>query len=1069
MKPLKLEFSGLHSYRDTQTVDFEELGQSGLFGIFGPTGSGKSTILDAITLALYGNVDRAAHGTRGIINSQESSTEVCFTFELGGSRYEVSRKYGRPSDDPDSARARAARLVCNGSEVLADKPDAVTAEIQRIIGLTPDEFCRAVVLPQGKFDEFLKLRGAERADMLGHIFNLERFGERLYRAADRRRDYHQKQIDEAETAKSAIGDCADAAIQSAHAEAEKAKEEAKRIEDAHQEARKQLEDATALKKLNDDLKAVQARRAVLDAQKSSIEQAQEKLDAARRAAPLKTAIDAITRLTSDREKASEKAQRAALDRDTAQTELSDAESEARRARERQEEEEPLLIQRKTKLETALGEKAKLEELTARRDEVSKAVHELEAKIRAAEQAVSDREGELRTLAGSIESLEQRRLGLAVDSDLRERVDAAAALLTPLESAKHELGRSQRDLDGKRTSSDKTRSRVLRVFASLSGIAASRYSLTDTGVLVETSPTIPSMDDAKSGEEFLAVADREIAAAGSLVFRASELEKQALIQEQAAVLAVELEDGKPCPVCGSIEHPRPAAGETGFSDRTRESRAVLEDCLAKLHSWKTELQARVTDWDNAKQNEFQAANAVRDRQEELEQTIGRFREVARLVLGDSYDEDTARTMVGKARQQIADKDRERPRVEKELNGAREKESATRKLLDEANKMLAAAQNLHSAKTSELSALSEQVQNLDKTLRDMTGGVDPSLGIASVESSLKSLRESVKKAAAQEEPARNNLTERTKAVASAESALRQIETELKEYSLELEKGLESSGFGSAEEATASWLPEHSMRELEKRIGAYNTELSEVNGQLSHLTKQIGEREFSEEKYFALDSKVAELREQEKAARDAAAVAKKKHEDLLTNRIRWDEWEAKKSVAEKKRDVAAQLARMVRERSFVKFLAEEYLRDMAADASARLGSLTGQRYALEIREVRGESDFAIRDDFNGGQRRPVNTLSGGETFLTSLSLALALSSQVQLRGQYPLGFFFLDEGFGTLDEEKLDAVIGALERLHDKNRLVGVISHVKELKERLPYYLEVVPVRGDGSGSRVAMRRN
>ena len=102
-------------------------------------------------------------------------------------------------------------------------------------------------------------------------------------------------------------------------------------------------------------------------------------------------------------------------------------------------------------------------------------------------------------------------------------------------------------------------------------------------------------------------------------------------------------------------------------------------------------------------------------------------------------------------------------------------------------------------------------------------------------------------------------------------------------------------------------------------------------------------------------------------------------------------------------------------------------------------------------------------------MNTLSGGETFLTSLSLALALSSKVQLRGQYPLGFFFLDEGFGTLDEEKLDAVIGALERLHDRNRLVGVISHVKDLKERLPYYLEVIPAGGDGSGSKVAMRRN
>jgi exonuclease SbcC len=87
-----------------------------------------------------------------------------------------------------------------------------------------------------------------------------------------------------------------------------------------------------------------------------------------------------------------------------------------------------------------------------------------------------------------------------------------------------------------------------------------------------------------------------------------------------------------------------------------------------------------------------------------------------------------------------------------------------------------------------------------------------------------------------------------------------------------------------------------------------------------------------------------------------------------------------------------------------------------------------------------------------------------MTSLALALALSSKIQLRGKYPLGFFFLDEGFGTLDEEKLDKVMNALEKLHDRKRMVGVISHVKELQERLPCYLEVAAAGEDGGGSRI-----
>ena len=125
MKPIKLEFSGLNSYRGRQVIDFEKLGADGLFGIFGDTGSGKSSILDAITLALFGSVDRADNNTRGIINQLEKALEVSFEFELGGDRYRVERLYERRAKDPDSAEAKRARLrrsVSDGEEVLASRP-----------------------------------------------------------------------------------------------------------------------------------------------------------------------------------------------------------------------------------------------------------------------------------------------------------------------------------------------------------------------------------------------------------------------------------------------------------------------------------------------------------------------------------------------------------------------------------------------------------------------------------------------------------------------------------------------------------------------------------------------------------------------------------------------------------------------------------------------------------------------------------------------------------------------------------------------------------------------------------
>ncbi|WP_425474376.1 SbcC/MukB-like Walker B domain-containing protein [Sporomusa termitida] len=137
------------------------------------------------------------------------------------------------------------------------------------------------------------------------------------------------------------------------------------------------------------------------------------------------------------------------------------------------------------------------------------------------------------------------------------------------------------------------------------------------------------------------------------------------------------------------------------------------------------------------------------------------------------------------------------------------------------------------------------------------------------------------------------------------------------------------------------------------------------------------------------------------------------------------------------------------------------VARQASERLKQITRHRYALELNSDGG---FLIRDDANGGVRRPVSTLSGGETFQAALALSLALSAQIQLKGKYPLEFFFLDEGFGSLDQQALDVAMTTLEKLHIERLTIGIISHVSELKQRLPRRLVVEPAEPAGRGSRV-----
>lgn len=182
MKPILLTIKGLHSFREEQTIDFAGLSGAGVFGIFGPTGSGKSSILDAMTLALYGKVERAANNTHGILNHAEDQLAVSFTFALQ-SGHRVSYKVERVFKRTDETKVKTAlcRLIEIKDEqtVLADKANEVNKKVEELLGLTIDDFTRAVVLPQGKFAEFLSLKGAERRHMLQRLFNLEQYGDRL--------------------------------------------------------------------------------------------------------------------------------------------------------------------------------------------------------------------------------------------------------------------------------------------------------------------------------------------------------------------------------------------------------------------------------------------------------------------------------------------------------------------------------------------------------------------------------------------------------------------------------------------------------------------------------------------------------------------------------------------------------------------------------------------------------------------------------------------------------------------------------------------------------------------------
>ena len=288
--------------------------------------------------------------------------------------------------------------------------------------------------------------------------------------------------------------------------------------------------------------------------------------------------------------------------------------------------------------------------------------------------------------------------------------------------------------------------------------------------------------------------------------------------------------------------------------------------------------------------------------------------------------------------------------------------------------------------------------------------------------------------------------------------------------LQEALQLKGFTDRAEVEGSILSEDEQKKLAEEIGRYDEISRELQAEKLMLTRKLGPRSIDEEEWERISRAFREKTLEKEACVSRHEVARNNCETIKKKHDQWVVLQKSFSELTHKQGLYEQIQKLLRaekgkENSFIDFIAEERLRYVAAKASETLGLMTKYKYALELDT---EAGFIIRDNANGGVHRMVTSLSGGETFLTSLALALALSEQIQLKGQSPLEFFFLDEGFGTLDTELLDMVMDSLERLSSKERVIGLISHVPELRSRLARRLIVEPPSYTGAGSRVRIEK-
>ncbi|MEE4535114.1 exonuclease subunit SbcC [Bacillus velezensis] len=1127
MKPILLTIKGLHSFREEQTIDFAGLSGAGVFGIFGPTGSGKSSILDAMTLALYGKVERAANNTHGILNHAEDQLAVSFTFALQ-SGHRVSYKVERVFKRTDETKVKTAlcRLIEIKDEqtVLADKANEVNKKVEELLGLTIDDFTRAVVLPQGKFAEFLSLKGAERRHMLQRLFNLEQYGDRLVKKLRRRAQEAAAKKNEMLAEQSGLGDAGEDALKQAEQQFHEANERLEAAEKKRVRAKERFENHQEIWNLQTERDEYERREKKLEERRPYITELTERLKEAETALALEPYADRYTEAVRRKQRA-EQEHELAKRKSEAETVSFTRQNEAYEAwRAHKAEQEPKLVkeeelyQRLSAIEQKLLEAKKEAEKT--NAEHSKKEEEYEAASKQLA-AVKDR---LTRGQNRQNELKEELKAVQVTADERKKCQTAAQLAAGFQQTQEQITKERANLTTQLKNVEKLNGE------SESLTAKAKTEEEDITHAYQTLQTVYHMV-CETERSLKAAAERADKTQADLRRRSEEARTAALTKE----LSEKLIEGKPCPVCGSTQHDRPRSAHETFSPDTavqeqlQQVEALLSEAAALSQEVLTakvaleEQSGRFTEecpfLQSARVPELEAASsisgrpldeafsAVRLEWKQMKQDMLSVKEkVTRLISAHQQTVKQAEQLAERIRYEEKEADRLRHSLE-ELESLSESRlnqynevcgdippnriDAWQASIDEKDRQAEECEKRIETSIAFLKEHEEEKERLQEMkhrlererlelhyaserLQQVIDGYEQELGTAAEETSisakLEAVRQELQLLKSKEQSlfdalkrAQQSLNDAKGRESGSLMSLRDAETSLEKAQNDWRVRSKDTGFTEPDQVKKSLLPQGRAEEMKKEIDEFLDTSKQLSANISRVTDKLADRRISEEEWTASVSLLKQAEAESGAAMEEKGAQAKAFAVMQKQHKRFKEIEAELKSWQTQIDRLDKLQSVCKGNTFVEFLAEEQLESVARDASARLGALTRQRYAIL---VDSEGGFVMRDDANGGVKRPVSSLSGGETFLTSLSLALALSAQIQLRGQYPLQFFFLDEGFGTLDQGLLDTVVTALEKLQSDNLSVGVISHVQELRARLPKKLIVHPSEPGGKGTRVTL---
>ncbi|KUO17131.1 AAA family ATPase [Streptomyces dysideae] len=995
MRLHQLDITAFGPFGGFQTVDFDDLSAAGLFLLHGPTGAGKTSVLDAVCYALYGAVPGARQSGQGMTLRSDHApvgarTEVRLELTVAGRRLEITRqppwerpkKKGRPGTTVDKAQSWLREYDAQDAswKGLSRSHQEIGEEITQLLGMSREQFCQVVLLPQGDFARFLRADAEARGKLLGRLFDTQRFAEVEKRLAERRRaaearvrdgdaallaDAHRMQqaaggaMELPELAPGEPG-LAEAILGAAAVARSTAREQLTvahcrltAAESAQADADRALADVRELARLQRRFEETRERAARLEEHADGHREAQARMERARKAEAVAPALELRDAADAEhRRAASAQAHaRAPLPETFADAGAAGLAAAARRAAEEL-----------GGLESARRAEQRLAALVDERAD-------LDRQERADEDILQEAES---WLAG----WETTR----------------SALHARIESAQEAAGRAEQ-------------------------------------LAVQRDPAQRRLQAARQRDEFAGDTD----AAQQRALKSAERAVQARahwldLKEQrlngiAAELAANLTDGEPCAVCGATEHPAPARKVAGHVDREAEERALAA---------------------------YQQAD---ERRAEDERRLGLVREALAAASAEAGDTPT---------DQLA-------REVEELEQAYAQARGAASELHAANEELRRAEQEHERRTAARQQTAvraaSRVGHRERLDREK----------ASLQEELTQARGTAVSVAVRATQLERQVALLTDAADTSRVAEESAER-LKSADARLADAAFRAGFDTPRAAADALLDDAAHRELQRRLDAWQSEEAAVRAVLAEADTAAAAQQPPADLTAAERSAAAAAQRLRAAASARDAAARRCTElDRLSARVAAGVRELAPRRAE--HDRVARLAGLAagtsadneRKMRLESYVLAARLEQVAAAATVRLQRMSSGRYTLvhsDDRTGRGRSGLGLHVvDAWTGRERDTATLSGGETFFASLALALGLADVVtDEAGGIRLDTLFIDEGFGSLDDQTLDEVLDVLDSLRERDRSVGIVSHVADLRRRIHAQLEVVKGR---SGSVLRQR--